>query len=449
MASGLLPKNSSQSDSSAAGFFASLTVDNLIVNSTAAISNLIVSGSLTFAGIFKAAAGVWADTYSNYTPGSTVTLSTRGSNANVLLSPDGTGNVVVKAGSVLTADTVTSTTGATDLTLTATGANVQVASAKQLRATSPRFDQTVTVAGTSTATLTLTCGAAPAGTTLTYADSSGSTAVGFVQPTAARAANFPDADGIVVLDTATQTLTGKTMSTSNNTIRIGAFNLASLVNQPVTTGSGPTFGNILATGITNVTPNVALNIYSSGINNGINLVPAGTGKVQLTGGHALAANQLTSVSGPLSITPASGTVNFGAGVTLPTSGGPAATLDYYADVTTTHTWSGAFVTPQVAAARYVRVGKVVTFYSAGTVGALGTVSSLSSTAPPTGFAPTTTPALAVIAQTSAGNYQWGFLLWTGSIWQVWPGPNSLVGGVGFPNSGVGGFVSFTVTYQVA
>jgi hypothetical protein len=136
MSSGLLPKGDTTGNGSGgSGLFSDLTVDNLVVNATAVISNLIVSGSLTFGGIFKAALGVWSDVYSNYTPGSTVTVSTRSANANVLLSPDGTGGVVVKAASTLSADTLTATTANGPLTLAPNGSGSILATA--LVATAP------------------------------------------------------------------------------------------------------------------------------------------------------------------------------------------------------------------------------------------------------------------------------------------------------------------------
>jgi len=42
--------------------------------------------------------------------------------------------------------------------------------------------------------------------------------IGFAQPTAERSIDFPDATGNVILDTATQTLTNKTISADNNTL---------------------------------------------------------------------------------------------------------------------------------------------------------------------------------------------------------------------------------------
>jgi len=131
--SGLLPHNpNTPTGGSSSGSFITLTVGSLIVTSFASIANLAVSGVTTLAnlvvtgtttftnlivngtatinGALNATAGVFSDVYSNFTPGSTVTLSTTGSNAAVLLSPDGTGRVAVKAGSALTADSLAPTT---------------------------------------------------------------------------------------------------------------------------------------------------------------------------------------------------------------------------------------------------------------------------------------------------------------------------------------------------
>ena len=88
----------------------------------------------------------------------------------------------------------------------------------------------------------------PGGTTST------STTLLFLQ-TANRVVNFPDAGGNVVLDSATQTLTNKTIDSSTNTLTItnsplSATNVNSLINQDIRTTSSPSFVTVTTTGTT-------------------------------------------------------------------------------------------------------------------------------------------------------------------------------------------------------
>lgn len=66
--------------------------------------------------------------------------------------------------------------------------------------------------------------------------------------TVPRSVALPNADGNVILDTATQTLTNKTIVASSNTITVGGTNITSLINQDVRTTATPAFvGVTLAT----------------------------------------------------------------------------------------------------------------------------------------------------------------------------------------------------------
>jgi hypothetical protein len=123
MSSGLLPHNpGAPSAGSGAAFFVALTVGNLIVTGIASVATLAVSGAAVIQGVLSSATRVASDIYENFTSGSTVTLRTTGSNANVLLSPNGTGSVVTKAAAVFTADSIAPTTaGAIALASTSNG----------------------------------------------------------------------------------------------------------------------------------------------------------------------------------------------------------------------------------------------------------------------------------------------------------------------------------------
>jgi hypothetical protein len=108
------------------------TLATLVVTGASTLASLAVTGASTFTGPLSAAGGVLSDVYANYTLGHTVTLQTTGGNANVLLSPNGSGSVVVASGRTLTADTLGSTTAATSLTLAPTGAFVEITAGKSL-----------------------------------------------------------------------------------------------------------------------------------------------------------------------------------------------------------------------------------------------------------------------------------------------------------------------------
>jgi hypothetical protein len=157
--SGLLPRNPGPPTSGAGfGFFSSLTVGSLVVEALASIATLVVGGAASVAGVLSAPGSVWSDIYANYTAGNTVTLETRSANANVRLSPNGTGQVVVSSGTTLTADAWASTTPTTNLHITPTGTFVAVASGKEL---------TVDTIGTTSASTSLAL--SPTGTSVVVA----------------------------------------------------------------------------------------------------------------------------------------------------------------------------------------------------------------------------------------------------------------------------------------
>lgn len=68
------------------------------------------------------------------------------------------------------------------------------------------------------------------------------------QQSANRIVDFPDAGGNVVLDSATQTLSFKTIDSAINTVEVSGTNINSLVNQDVRTTSSPTFASLSTTG---------------------------------------------------------------------------------------------------------------------------------------------------------------------------------------------------------
>lgn len=80
---------------------------------------------------------------------------------------------------------------------------------------SPSFNSSVTVSSTTTATLTLLASSVPTGTHLQYADGTFTYDLDYPALTANRTATLPDESGIIILDSATQTLTNKTLV--NNT----------------------------------------------------------------------------------------------------------------------------------------------------------------------------------------------------------------------------------------
>jgi len=302
--SGLLPHNPNNSTGgSSSGSFITLTVGSLIVTSFASVANLavsglttlanltvsgtttftnlLVSGTATISGALNGVAGVFSDVYSNYTAGSTVTLSTTGSNAAVLLSPNGTGRVAVKAGSALTADSLAPTTaGALAISTTSNG-NLNLSTGAGIVALSCASFHPITVNNTS----------ATSGSDILF-QNNGTSVVGFgANQTTNEAyafvfANQPfkigtngterlriDAAGIAnnnaitnilglsgtslafknnVADTSTsQVFTNKTLDSASNTLTItnaplAAANVNTLFNQALLTTSSPTFVTISA-----------------------------------------------------------------------------------------------------------------------------------------------------------------------------------------------------------
>ncbi len=84
-----------------------------------------------------------------------------------------------------------------------------------------------------------------------------------------------------------------------------------------------------------------------------------------------------------------GLATFGIGIALPTTGGTAATLDHYEELSTTLTFSGIWASSQAVTCRFVRVGKQVTLMVPGVFAACTVSASVSTSGIPSRFYPVT------------------------------------------------------------
>jgi hypothetical protein len=136
---------------------------------------------------------------------------------------------------------------------------------------------------------------------------------------------------------------------------------------------------------------------------------------------------------------------FGTGIKLPTSGGTAATLDYYAEGTFTVNLSGAR-TMSSQTFTYVRVGKQVTFYNPTNVGSSCTGAQLSSGAGelPAALRPTVATMRIPVTVQNNGALTVGGLQITSAGTLVYSAP---VEGA-FTNAANCGFYANAVTYNI-
>lgn len=261
------------------------TVANLVVSGVTTFTTIVVNGAATVNGVISGASGILSDTYSNYTPNGPVTLRTTGGNANVLVSPNGTGSVVVKSGSGLTADTIAPTTAGPLSISTSSNGNLRIATGSGAVALSCAGIHPITVNNTSTTVgndiLFQSNGTNIAGfganqTTneafaWSYANQPltfGTNSTERFRIAAGGIANDNTITSILglqgttltfknnVVDTSsTQTLTGKTLDSAADTMTITssplvATNINALLNQDVRTTASPTFAAITAANAT-------------------------------------------------------------------------------------------------------------------------------------------------------------------------------------------------------
>lgn len=284
--SGLLPRNPGPpSGAGGSGFFSSLTVGSLIVTGLASLGSLLVSGATTLTGILSVASSVWSDVYANFTTGHTVTLQTRSANANVLLSPNGSGQVVVSAATALTADFLSPT------------------SAGPLTLTTPAAQSIMLTAGTGGSVTVPNL--VPLHASL-ISPTTGGTALALSTTTGANILLSPA--GAVVVSTG-RTLeadiwASTTAATSLNIQPTGAF-------VTITGGKSLTVDTISPTSAAPLTLTTA-----SGQN--VNLSPVGTASVVVASGKTLTADTLSSTTAAtnLDLTPTGGFVLVAAGKAL-------------------------------------------------------------------------------------------------------------------------------------
>ena len=291
--SGLLPRNQGPINASN-GVFGTVTTGFLNVTNAATINDLTLTGvasdptavnaltlepdgTVTFRSIaslpFEA-----SDIYPNATPNHTVALVTTGGNANVLLSPNGTGKVVVQAATTLTADALAPTTSGGPLTVSTSG------SASILLDPAPGGRVSVLTGRTLTAdTIAPTAAAGP----LTLETTGGN----------ANILLSPDGTGKVVVQAATTLTTDAlTPTTSGGPLTVSTSGSASILLDPAPGGRVSVLTGRTLTADT-ITPTAAagpLTLETTGGNAAIILSPDGTGPVQSTG--ILEVNQISNLT---------------------------------------------------------------------------------------------------------------------------------------------------------
>ena len=301
MASGLLPRNQGPIFSSN-GTFGSVTTNYLSVVNAATINALSLTGVLndptavnaltlepngtityrTIASLpFEA-----ADVYPNATPNHTVALVTTGGNANVLLSPNGSGQVVVQAGTTLQADRITQTNPSVPLGL----------------ATSVGSGADIVLAPDGTGQVIVETG------TLLTADSIAPSAAGgaLTLSTLASNANInlqPNGTGFVAITGVTNDNTQTNILTVNSSNELTYRTVSSLPSSFTASDVYP-----------NATPNHTVALVTTGGNANVLLAPNGTGEVVTSAGTTFTADTITSTSaGPLSLYTTAGNIQLNPG----------------------------------------------------------------------------------------------------------------------------------------
>jgi hypothetical protein len=286
--SGLLPRNQGPIFSSN-GTFGTVTTGFLTVTDAATINDLSLTGvasdptavnaltlepdgTVTYRSIaslpFEA-----SDIYPNATPNHTVALVTTGGNANVLLTPNGTGKVVTSAGTTFTADNISATTSGGPLTLSTVGAGSILLSPGATGApVVVHASNTLTVDG-----ITPTTAAGP----LTLATLSGGANIN-LQPAAA---GFVTITGVPNDDTQTKLLTVNSLN--RLTYR--------------TVGSLPA-GFVPADVYPNATPNHTVALVTTGGNANVLLSPFGTGQVVVSSGTTFTADVIAPTTAATALT---------------------------------------------------------------------------------------------------------------------------------------------------
>lgn len=293
-----------------------------------------------------------------------------------------------------------------------------------------------------------------------------------------------------IVDTTTaQTLTNKTIDSASNTVDVSGTNINTLINQAVTTSSSPTFTALTAGG---------LNVSSSNINNNsgnLGLQTNNDGAVYIGSGSSnnnalLFAGASSFGSQPTFLVPASSaqyildsaagdlvfylttgkalrfgftnnqksqlyvnssgtfannnvTLNSGASLFLPTSGGTSTALNYYEENLGTTTWSGIWASAQTGVTlNIVQIGKNVTITSGPALATANTASFISSSALPSRYWPPF--AINVVIEISNNTVNSAGLLGIGTngVMTVSPMTGNYTG------SGVGGFYTFSVSYII-
>jgi hypothetical protein len=261
------------------------------------------------------------------------------------------------------------------------------------------------------------------------------------------------------------TVNQTTVTNGAGTITIGTVQDIATISSPtfqsLTLTAGMTAGGpVTATGFTNAGFTGNSSIYSNSSHQLTSTAAMTNGQILIgSTGNAPALGTVTAgtstsvnfVSGNLQVDTlqnltTSGTPTFSS-VTLATTGGTAAALNYYEDLSTTWNWSGIWAAPQTVTARFVRIGKKVTFYSPVTLATANTASHITSSAVPLRFQPATTLNTPIITIDNGSAGEIGFVTYstgftTFSIFNSAASNN-------FSGAGNSGFLDFYMEYLVA